>query len=160
MKTALTKGWKWLLAVLMGILGFEGCEDIGIIRCEYGQPHADFKLVGDVKDAKGKGIEGIRVVVRPRTNPEYEDQETWENDTLYSDAKGHFEKERLKHDWPDDLKNATVKFEDVDGSTNGSFRTKVLTRDDLKVEQAKKGDGNWYDGAFTVTVDAVLEEEN
>ena len=62
MKTALGKGWKWLLGSLLTLLGFSGCERIGIIRCEYGVPNADFKLVGDVKDAKGKGIEGIRVV--------------------------------------------------------------------------------------------------
>lgn len=160
MKARLNRAWQFVLGILMSVLGFTGCEKFGLFRCEYGQPHADFKLLGDVKDATGKGIPGIRVVVRPQTNPEYEEQETWENDTLYSDAKGHFEQERLKHDWPDDLANATVKFEDVDGSANGSFRTKVLTREDLTVERAKKGDGRWYSGAFTVRADAVLEEDN
>ena len=56
MKAALGKGWKWLLGSLLTLLGFSGCERIGIIRCEYGVPNADFKLVGDVKDAKGTGI--------------------------------------------------------------------------------------------------------
>ena len=155
MKSALVKGWKWLLGIVMGALGFGGCENIGIIRCEYGMPHADFKLVGDVKDAKGQGIEGIRVVFRAVENEE----ETWENDTLYSDKKGHFEQERLKHEWPDDADKASVKFEDVDGSAHGSFKTKVLTNSDFTVEQTKKGDG-WYSGAFTIHADAVLEEED
>ena len=156
MKSALEKSWKWLLGALMSILGFSGCEEIGIIRCEYGQPHADFKLIGDVKDSKGKGIEGIRVVFRPVENEE----ETWENDTLYTDAKGHFERERLKHDWPDNAQKASIKFEDVDGSEHGSFKTKILGSSDLTVEQAKKGDGNWYCGVYTIRAEAVLEEDN
>ena len=65
MKAALGKGWKWLLGLLMGLLGFTGCGKLGIFRTEYGCPNADFKLVGDVKDAKGRGIEGIRVVFTP-----------------------------------------------------------------------------------------------
>ena len=60
MKAALGKGWKWLLGLLMGLLGFTGCGKLGIFRAEYGCPNADFKLVGDVKDANGNGIEGIQ----------------------------------------------------------------------------------------------------
>ena len=156
MKTALVNGWKWLLGALMGLCGFSGCNHIGNIRCEYGVPNADFKLVGDVKDKTGKGIEGIRVVFRAVENEE----ETWENDTLYTDAKGHFEKERLKHDWPDEAGQASIKFEDVDGSAHGAYKTKILTRSDFAVEQTKKGSGNWYSGKYTITAEAVLEEDN
>ena len=156
MKSTLVKGWKWLLGVFMGILGVSGCDEIFPIRCEYGCPNADFKLVGDVKDANGKGIEGIRVVFRAVENEE----ETWENDTLYSDAKGHFERERLKHDWPDKAQNASIKFEDVDGSAHGSFKTKVLSNTDFTVEQTKEGSGNWYSGKYTITANAVLEKED
>ena len=156
MKTAFAKGWKWLLGLLLGLLGFEGCEIIGIGRCEYGSPTAHFKLTGEVKDAKGNGIEGIRVVFRAVKDEE----QTWENDTLYSDSKGHFEKDRLKHDWPDGAQEASIKFEDVDGSAHGSFKTKVLPRSEMTVQQSQKGDGSWYSGVFTIQADAVLEEEN
>ena len=156
MKTALVKGWKWLLGVFMGILGLSGCGKIFPIRCEYGCPNADFKLIGDVKDANGKGIEGIRVVFRAVQNEE----ETWENDTLYSDAKGHFERERLKHDWPDGAEQASIKFEDVDGSAHGSYKTKILQPSELTVEQTKKGDGSWYAGVYTIRANATLEEED
>lgn len=154
MKKVVRKGWNGLLGVLLGLLGFCGSFVVAC-RKEYGCPSADFRLTGDVKDAKGKGIEGIRVVFRPVAD----ENDTWENDTLYSDANGHFEKERLKHDWPDDAQNASVKFEDMDGTANGSFKTKILTRDELSVEQGKKGDGNWYSGTFTIRANAVLEEE-
>ena len=156
MKTALGKGWRLLLGVIMGMLGLSGCGKIGIFRCEYGCPNADFKLIGDVKDANGKGIEGIRVVFRAVED----EQETWENDTLYSDAKGHFELERLKHYWPDGAKQASIKFEDVDGSAHGSYKTKILQPSELTVEQTKKGDKKWYSGEYTISADAVLEEED
>ena len=156
MKTALSKSWKWLLGALLSITGFSGCGKFGFFRCEYGCPNADFKLVGDVKDAKGKGIEGIRVVFRAVQNEE----ETWENDTLYTDAKGHFERERLKHYWPDGAEQASIKLEDVDGSAHGSFKTKVLTRSDFTVEQTKKGDGSWYSGVYTISANVTLEEED
>jgi len=155
MKTALVNGWKWLLGAIMGLCGFSGCNHIGNIRCEYGVPNADFKLVGDVKDKTGKGIEGIRVVFRAVED----EDDTWENDTLYTDAKGHFEQERLKHDWPDGAEKASVKFEDVDGSAHGSYKTKILSRPDLTVEQTKKGSG-WNSGSYTISANAVLEEDN
>ena len=158
MKAALGKGWKWLLGLLMGLLGFAGCGKLGIFRNEYGCPTADFKLVGDVKDAKDKGIEGIRVVFTPYPDAP-EEQQKWESDTLYSDAQGQFEKERLKHDWPDGAQKAAVKFEDVDGTAHGTFKTKVLTGSELTVEQTKNGDKHWYSGEYTIQADAVLEEE-
>lgn len=158
MKAALGKGWKWLLGLLMGLLGFTGCGKIGVFRMEYGCPNADFKLVGDVKDANGQGIEGIRVVFSPHAGLP-EDQQQWDSDTLYSDARGHFEQERLKHSWPDGAKDAAVKFEDVDGTAHGSFKTKVLTGSVFTVEQTKKGDKKWYSGEYTIQADAVLEEE-
>ena len=155
MKTTVNKAWKWLLSALLGVLGFSGCFSTAC-RKEYGCPSADFKLVGEVKDANGKGIEGIRVVFRAVED----EQETWENDTLYSDAKGHFERERLRHDWPDDAQQASIKFEDVDGSVHGSFKTKILSRSEMTVEQTKTGSGNWYSGKYTITAEAVLEEDN
>ena len=159
MKSALGKGWKWLLGSLLTLLGFSGCERIGIFRTEYGVPHADFKLVGDVKDAKGKGIEGVRVVFTPYPEAP-EEQQKWESDTRYSDSQGHFALERLKHGWPDGAGKAAVKFEDVVGADHGAFKTKVLTGSELTVTQTKKGDKHWYSGEYTIQADAVLEEEN
>ena len=152
MKTALTKGWTWFLGILMTALGFSGCERIGIFRCEYGEPHADYKLLGDVADTKGKPIQGIRVVYDRLPEDERG------KDTLYTDEKGHFEKDLPDYGmW---YSNVEVRFEDVDGSQNGSFRSKVLKKDDLEIEQTKKGDKHWYEGAFSIHADAVLEEDN
>ena len=143
------------MGALLGVLGFSGCFSTACKK-EYGCPNVDFKLVGDVKDSDGKGIEGIRVVFRAVED----EQDTWENDTLYSDAKGHFERERLKHNWPEDAQQASITFADVDGSKHGSYKTKILGRSEMTVEQMNDGSGHWYAGQFTITAETVLEEDN
>lgn len=150
--------WKYALSGLLAILGFGSCDKdrpfFGGGLCMYGQPTAKYKFLGDVKDETGKAIPGIRVVFLPDG-----DQPSWENDTLYADRSGRFEKDCLKYDWPDEAGKAKVKFEDVDGAENGSFRTKTLTRDELKVKQTKKTDDAWYKGDFTIEAKAVLEKD-
>ena len=145
--------WKHFAGSIFALLGFSGCENIGLGPAMYGQPSADYKLIGDVKGPDGKPIEGIRGVLAPLENDPYY------NDTLYTDSKGHFEKEVLKHSWPDDLKQAKLILEDVDGPERGSFKTKTLTRSDLKVEQTRQGSGVWDYGAFTVSADVTLEKD-
>ncbi|MBR3388736.1 MAG: radical SAM-associated putative lipoprotein [Bacteroidales bacterium] len=152
--------WKYALSGLLAILGFGSCDKDrpffgggGLVM--YGQPHANYKFLGDVKDETGKAIPGIRVVFLPDG-----DQPSWENDTLYADRSGRFEKDCLKYDWPDEAAKAKVKFEDVDGAENGSFRTKTLTRDELKVKQTKQTKDTWNKGDFTIEAKAVLEKED
>ncbi len=65
MKHRINNWAKLLYGVLMTILGFSGCEGLFDTRVEYGQPHAEFKIVGEVKSQAGKPLKGIRVVVRP-----------------------------------------------------------------------------------------------
>ena len=153
MKTKINKCWKWLLGAVLGALGFESCDKILDIPQEYGQPYSEYKLIGDVKNVRKNPIPGIRVVF----DRYFEEVEEHAYDTLYTNADGHFEKALLV----DYLgESCSVKFEDVDGAENGSYRTKILTKDDLVIEQTKKGDNNWYEGAFSVHADAVLEEED
>ena len=152
--------WKYAMSGLLALLGFGSC-DKGLIPgggggmlCMYGQPTANYKFLGDVKDSDGKGIEGIRVVFFPE-----EERPSYVNDTLYTDQAGHFERDRLKYSWPDEAAKASVKFEDVDGEANGSFETKTIKRDELTVKQTKKTDDAWYEGDFTIEAKAVLKKE-
>ena len=155
--------WKYVMSGLLAILGFGSCEKNSFIpggggggdmRLMYGQPTAHYKFLGDVKDETGKAIPGIRVVFLPE-----DDKPSWENDTLYTDKSGHFEKDRLKYSWPDEVSKARVKFEDVDGDANGRFETKILKRDQLKVKQTKKTDDFWNKGDFTIEAKAVLNKK-
>ena len=157
MKSALGKGWQWLLGSVLALLGFGSCNKENIIDnglAMYGQPTALYRVIGTVKNASKKPVQGIRVVIAPS----HYSQE--DNDTLYTDASGRFEKDQLKYTWPDEMKNVTVRFEDVDGAENGSYRTKELKRSDIQVKQTDKGRGAWFQGGFTVTADAVLEKDD
>ena len=151
MMTRLNISWRRVLGNLLGVLGFSGCFLISCTKM-YGCPSADYKLVGDVKSVRKNPIPGIRVVF-----DRYPENEKYGKDTLYTDAKGHFEKDLPDYDWNE---GSIVKFEDVDGAENGSYRTKILTKDNLVIEQTEKGDNHWYEGAFSVHADAVLEEED
>ena len=144
---------------LLALLGFGSCDKNSIIPggggmlCMYGQPTAHYKFLGDVKDESGKGIPGVRVVFLPE-----DDKPSFDNDTLYTDKSGRFQKDQLKYDWPDEAVKASVKFEDVDGEANGRFETKILKRNELKVKQTKKTDDAWYKGDFDIEAKAVLKK--
>lgn len=157
MKHRINNWAKLLYGFLMTILGFSGCDGIFETPVEYGQPYAEFKLVGEVKSEEGKPIKGIRVIVKPyiaHTEQQYLD---WYRDTLFTDAEGKFSKEKLKHTWPNEMKGSTIIFEDIDGPENGGeFMSKTLNDKEFTVEQVKKGSGNWYDGDFLVTANATL----
>ena len=153
--------WQYFMGGLLALLGFSSCEKLidvigGGARVMYGQPNANFKLVGDVTDAAGKPVKGIRVVALPNG----EDKDSWQNDTTYSNAEGHFEVERLRHDWPDEFQKGAVKLEDADGEQNGRYRTKVLKSGEFSVKQTRKGSGEWYQGDYTITADTRLDKED
>lgn len=152
--------WKSLAATALGLLGFASCEKIGIGLCMYGQPHADFKALGTVSDGSGKPVEGIRVAVRQHRHYEnsssviYDQNDTYEDDTLYTDQNGKFQLEKTVFSSPDDV---TIVFEDIDGAENGGEFEKAEATPE--VVRTKKGDKNWYDGAFEVKADVKLKKK-
>ena len=158
--------FKTFAAALLAVLGFASCEkaidviDDGGGLCMYGQPHADFKAVGTVKDKSGKPIEGIRVAVQQHRHYEnsesviYDQNDWYDNDTLFTDVNGQYELVRSVFDAPN---RVTVVFEDIDGEENGGEFAKAEANP--KVVQTKKGDKSWYGGAFQVEADAKLNKK-
>ena len=146
--------WKKLAAAILGLLGFASCgnvENIENVAVEYGQPHADFKALGSVTDETGGPIEGIRVAV---TRHKHFQSDWYEHDTLFTDDKGAYLLNETIFEGPDDVK---IVFEDVDGEDHGgSFESVEATP---SVTQTKKGDGNWYDGAFEVEANVVMKKQ-
>ena len=165
MKQRVKIWWKALIGGLLSVLGFSGCGSNGISDvipdfldrpAEYGMPHANYKLLGDVTDSQGKPIKGIRVIFAPYGDPK---QERWENDTLYTDEKGHFEREKIRFEfgWVDDT--VTFLAEDIDGEENGSFQSKeVVGKDKITLTQVKEGDDHWDKGDFEISAQITLEE--
>ena len=136
--------WKHLLTIILGLLGFASCEPVLM----YGSPHADFKALGTVKDEAGKPVEGIRVAVRQHRHYENVD------DTLFTDASGAWLLQRSVFDGPDDV---TIVFEDIDGDAHGGEFYPAEAKPEVK--RTKKGDRNWYNGAFEAKEDVVLKKK-
>ena len=147
------KDWKYLLGSLLSLLGFGGC--IVPIPVMYGTPTADIKFLGDVKNQDGEPIEGIRVVMKPLG--ENLDEHGYQSDTLYTDANGHFELEKLKFETGALGSNAVVLFDDVDGEAHRTYASRKLKKSDLVIEQTRERKG-WDHGAFTVRADVTLDK--
>ena len=159
MKTKIRNIWCSLLGGILALLGFQVCKGIlDIGRCEYGQPHANYKLMGDVKDQAGKPIKGIRVIFAPRgLDDEYPE---YHNDTLYTNAAGHFELAQTKYNWPGQESSFTIVADDVDGEENGSYESQTISGDKITVKQSQRGDGKWYGGDFDIEAQLVLKKKS
>jgi putative lipoprotein (rSAM/lipoprotein system) len=155
------KGANWILAGLLTLLGFSGCE-IGETPVEYGTPYADYTVKGTVVNrADGKPVKGIRVsYTRPNESiamygvipTSYEERLT---DTSGDDGSFTLS-ERL---YIFDENPAYVYTHDIDGTANGGyFGIDSLAVDFSKVKPGGKPDG-WYDGEYTVTVTVELTDK-
>ena len=160
MDMKLNRIWKFLASTALGLLGFSSCEWLGIGVCMYGEPHADFKAIGTVTDNAGKPVEGIRVAVQQHRHYEnsdsviYDQNDWYDNDTIFTDSNGKYELMRSVFSSPN---RVTVVFEDIDGEENGGEFEKAEANP--KVTQTKKGDKNWYSGAFQAEADARLKKK-
>lgn len=129
-----------LLAGILGVLGFAGCDGLGEELDMYGCPIVDFQVKGAVTSEEGDPLKGIQVVVRTAW-----DNNVYEADTVYTDAKGEFKSHELSSVSIDKQK---VYFHDVDGEANGgAFKSDSITFGQMKEEQLEKGSG-WYDGKY------------
>ncbi|MBR5699781.1 MAG: radical SAM-associated putative lipoprotein [Bacteroidales bacterium] len=140
---------------IMGLLALLGFSVTESCRVEYGCPHANYAITGEVTSEENVKLSGIRVTVSLDGD--------WERDPQYgyitteTNADGQYETHVNAYIWSSET---AVKFEDVDGPENGGpFKTKIVTVDPENLKQIGKGDGNWFDGDWVATVNAVLEKE-
>ena len=150
--------WQILAGAVLGLLGFASCGKIAnIIDAPdmYGQPHADFKALGSVTDENGKPVEGIRVAIQRHRHFQdaYNNLNWYDHDTLFTDEKGGYLLDQTIDIVPDDVK---IVFDDIDGEENGGdFASAEATPE---IVRTKKGDNEWYDGAFEVKADVRLKK--
>ena len=163
MAKRITSIWKHLAAAVLGLLGFSSCgkeEAVEQALAMYGQPHANFRAIGSVKDEKGKPIEGIRVSITRHNYHPNTSGVTWENnnwygyDVLYTDSKGAYQLNESIFEGPD---NVVIVFEDVDGEDHGGNFESVRTTPSVK--QTEKGDGLWYGGAYKVESNVKMNKK-
>ncbi len=160
MKNVINNIWKHLAAAVLGLLGFASCDITGSGLIMYGEPHADFKALGTVSDEAGNPIEGIRVAISLHRHYDntpdviYDPNDWYENDTLFTDDKGAYLLDHSVFSAPDDV---TIVFEDVDGEEHGGeFLSETVK---TGVTRTKKGDKNWYGGAFEAKADVTLKKQ-
>jgi putative lipoprotein (rSAM/lipoprotein system) len=142
------------LSALLVLLGFEACTGMENGGEEYGTPTVDFHVVGQVTDAEGKPIEGIRVTTRGY----YDFNDGTMEQTTYTDKEGRYATKEVKSIGIDP--GMKIVFEDVDGEANGGlFAADSISSDAMAKEKVKKGDGNWYEGGYELTANAKLKPE-
>ncbi|MDR1864327.1 MAG: radical SAM-associated putative lipoprotein [Bacteroidales bacterium] len=152
-----------VLAFLLGLFGFYGCEKGSI---EYGTPHADYTVKGKIIDkATKKSIKGVRVVFEPaRPIYMYGVPVTGYNPkSAVSDDGGNYKltESSLNALIPNipDLQQQEVYFLDVDGEENGLYRDTMIVVDFAQAEKTKK-QNNWYEGEYTVSKDIELQKKD
>lgn len=136
-----------LIAWLLAVSGFTGCETIGGGRVMYGTPHATFEVKGVVTDEAGEPVRDIKIVVTDGDKNRYDGELT----VGITDGSGNY---RMVGSWfgGSDL---VVTTEDIDVDKNGGeFEAGVL---ELKVESGDYvGGEGWNRGSVTKTADLEL----
>ncbi len=132
-----------ILAGLIALLGFaSSCEKINP-KVEYGTPSAKFIVNGRVLSADSyKAIPNIRVVMR--------------NDSTTTDSEGRYQVVD-NFGFPTDQSYA-IQFKDMDGAANGDYQN-LDTVLEFKDPQFENGDGNWYSGESSKTLDIELNQK-
>lgn len=153
LKTGLLINWNRLLRIFMSILGFSAGTGLTIScdswngRVEYGTPSAKFIVNGQVKSEQTTtAVPNIRVVMS-------EESGETAPDTTYTDASGNYSVDITA--FPGD-KNFILKFEDIDGTTNGSFEN-LESEVDFTDPKYTNGSGNWYEGETSQTLNVNLK---
>ena len=154
-KRKLIKGTNWALAGLMSLLGFNcsGCGSVGPAT-EYGSPHAEYKVMGIVKNEKGEVLNGIRITVPEILMNDANGNEDLKliNDTVYTDEQGKFLYGQTQY-FP--LDNVQMKLE-VDDPT-GAFEA---ISDSVQFNRSKLSGGKgWFYGTAFKVKDFILKQK-
>ncbi|MBR5353727.1 MAG: radical SAM-associated putative lipoprotein [Bacteroidales bacterium] len=184
MKIRFLKLKDWLLMTVMGLMGLTAChssKDVAQQPVEpeddkpavaprseaalmYGVPTMDFVLKGRVIDTKGKGVEGMQVILVNGTIDITPDdmhldnkyvQEYIRESSDTTDAEGYFSC-HMK-DFPKDSQNVIIR--DVDGKKNGAFVDQMVEVNFADGVQSGTRKG-WYHGTRTKDVDITVKRVN
>lgn len=154
MKAKILSGINSLLSSLVAMLGFNSCIfiacDYGVVGpepivCEYGVPHAELVVSGNVTDESDKPVKNIRVQLH---NDGYA-----VSDYSYTDEKGSYSLRDGITPWdaPDSL--WVVATDTADVYEADSVRVPVVIDE-------SKGDGDWLVGEAKAEANFQLKQKN
>jgi putative lipoprotein (rSAM/lipoprotein system) len=128
-----------VLAVILAMLGFASA--CGESVDEYGVPSAKFIVKGNVSSAQtSQPVPNIRVVL--------------DQDTVFTNAQGNYIV--VDENGFPESRTYSLKFQDIDNDLNGSF-TDLDTIAEFNNPVFKGGNGKWYSGEVTKTIDIKLD---
>ncbi len=136
-----------IIAGLLALIGFAGCDGGFGADPEYGSPHADYDIKGRVVNEAGEGVPDIEITVNVDTQTQ-----KYPLGGVTTDTSGNYE---IGGEWMT-VSGLTVTAEDVDGEDNGGEFAAEERKFELKTDDFVGGDGHWYDGKVTKTVDFTL----
>lgn len=144
------KGTNWALTGLLSILGFACSDDGGSddLAVEYGTPYAKYSIKGAVADTIGTPIPGIEIFIKTK------DGEPVDKSNAYTNEQGKFDVTYIT--FPNE--KFTLVAKDIDGVTNGSFKTDSIEVVFSKNEFYEEGD-SWYQGAARKEIPTILLKE-
>jgi putative lipoprotein (rSAM/lipoprotein system) len=142
-----TKSVNWILAGILIVLGFSGCENN---RDEYGSPYATYRFRGRVTNKAGNPVKDIKIEVIPQ--PYYHDAIL---NPILSNDYGSYDMS-IKILPTDEFR---IIFSDFDGETNGSYQNDTISVKITEKDYYEKGNGNWYHGAAEKEINHVLKEK-
>ena len=155
MKTKLQRLTHYLIASLLGLLGFSACSDDEDEKDEtlvmYGVPTADYIVKGTVTDEAGNPIEGL--LVTPYFH--YGSFDLSKVPTTTTEKDGTFQLDTLAG-----MSIPPIVVADQDGEANGGhFISDTLTMKEFERIQLKDGHGAWYDGVIELKADIKLKKK-
>lgn len=160
MKVRFYRWYNAVLTVLLSMLGY-GCSssedplDMYGAPVEYGAPHADYIVKGQVTDETGTPVQGIKTSLREVYQTEKETQ-YFGMDSIQTNEFGNYQ---LKYVGMPDIRTKLV-IEDIDGEANGGeFLSDTLDVNFDNATQTGKGDGKWYGGVYEITQDVKLKKK-
>lgn len=182
MKIKFLKLKNWLLVTVMGALGLSACHchkkaaqtepepepvevrDRGEVRLMYGVPTMNYQIRGQVRDAKGKPVKGIKINMLER-NMEVQGTrlqgdpervlEYLENTSVTTDRKGRFE--ISNSGLPQEQVRLLVR--DVDGNDNGEYKDRMVEVNVTPDNVDRTNAGGWNQGTFNKEVEIKLESK-
>lgn len=143
MEAKLQRLTRYLIATLLGLLGFSACSDDEEDEpiCMYGTPTADYIVKGTVTDEAGNPIMGINIYPSGTLTP------------AKTDAEGRFKTDTLSYGGP-------YIFVDPDGDANGGrFETDTLYYNDFKCTKVGESKHDWHMGVFELEAEIKLKKE-
>lgn len=128
-------------------------KEIIEMPAEYGMPHAEYRIIGTVKDAKGNPIPGIEVLTA-LWHIEGDDQSQGPIIATQTATDGRFT--AITSEFPG-FNIARLTLNDIDGSENGGeFKSGEAA---ASFSQTSQGNGHWDEGTFEADAgDIVLKK--